>query len=112
MLTIGTVCLKVAGRDAGHVAVIIDVLDAKTVLVDGQVRRRKCNISHLEPTSKTVDVKKGASHDEVVNALKGLGVEVTERKTKTQKPGKPGAKAPTAKAAVKAKTPAPKVAKK
>ena len=111
MLTIGTICLKVAGRDAGQVAVIIDVLDAKTVLVDGQVRRRKCNVAHLEPTSKSVDVKKGALHQEVVSALKSLGVEVVERKTKTQKPSKPGMQ--KAKSATKApvaahKTPAKK----
>ena len=81
--------MKLAGRDAGQIAVIVDVLDNHTVVIDGQVRRRKCNILHLEPTAKTVKIEKDASHNHVVTALKHLGIEVVERKTKKQKTQKP-----------------------
>jgi len=109
VLEIGRVCVKIAGRDAGQIGVIVDVLDNKTVLIDGQVRRRKCNILHLEPTSKTVKIEKGASHNSVISALKGVGIEVVERKPRkaVKKPKKVRkGKAPVAKKPVPAKTPA------
>jgi large subunit ribosomal protein L14e len=81
--------MKLAGRDAGQVAVIVDVLDHNMVVIDGQVRRRKCNVAHLEPTGKKVHVEKDSSHNHVVAALKTLGIEVVERKTKKQKSTKP-----------------------
>ncbi len=99
MLQIGRICVKTAGRDAGQLAVIVDILDHKQVLIDGQTRRRKCSVLHLEPTSKMVDIAKGAAHGTIVSALKSLGIEVVERKTKTQKTSKPGM--PIKKAAVK-----------
>jgi len=88
-LEIGRVCMKLAGRDAGQIGVIVDVLEGNIVVIDGQVRRRKCNILHLEPTGKKVTIEKGASHNHVVAALKHLGIEVVERKTKKQKTAKP-----------------------
>ena len=75
MLDVGRVCMKIAGRDAKQIGVIVEVLDKTYVLVDGQVRRKKCNMSHLEPLSKVVDIDKGASHEEVVAALKKIGIE-------------------------------------
>lgn len=90
VLEIGRVCVKIAGRDAGQMAVIVNVLDKKTVVIDGQVRRRKCNITHLEPTSKSVKVDKDASHNAVVSALKSIGIEVVDRKPRkaTKQPRK------------------------
>ena len=58
MIEIGRICIKTAGRDGGREAVVVDVLDNTYVLVDGNVRRRKCNILHLEPTSRKMDIKK------------------------------------------------------
>ncbi len=112
-LNIGRVCVKLAGRDAGQIAVIVDVLDKNIVVIDGQVRRRKCNILHLEPTAKSVQVAKDASHNTVVAALKHIGIEVVERKTKKQKSVKPSQKRvgkPAAKAAPAAMKAAPKTA--
>lgn len=63
---IGRICVKIAGRDAGKRCIIVDILDENYVLIDGNTRRKKCNISHLEPTEKVLDVKKGASHEDVV----------------------------------------------
>ena len=61
MIEIGRVCVKTAGRDAGLKCVVIDI-DKKLVLIDGQTRRRKCGIAHLEPTKDVLKIKKGASH--------------------------------------------------
>jgi large subunit ribosomal protein L14e len=88
MIEIGRLVVKIAGRDAGKKAVIIAILDDKFVLLDGETRRRKCNILHVEPLDQKADIKKNASHDEVSKALKELGIEAreTKPKPKTQKP--------------------------
>jgi len=78
MFKIGRLCLKIAGRDAGLKCVVIDVIDSNYVLIDGQTRRRKCNIKHLEPLDKVLKVKKGLGHSDVVNELKKQGIEIKE----------------------------------
>ena len=85
MYQIGRLCVKIAGRDARKKCVIVDVLDKFYVMIDGQTRRRKCNISHLEPLDKVLKISKGASHDAVVDALKDEGIEVQEKKIKEKK---------------------------
>lgn len=101
MFDVGRVCVKIAGRDAGKRCVIVEVLDDKTVLVDGMTRRRKCNKIHLEPLNQTLDITKGASHDAVAKAFKELGLEVVTKKSKakTEKPK------PKARGKVKVETP-------
>ena len=74
-LDIGRICMKKPGREAGRRCVIIDVIDKNFVLVTGPkdvtgVRKRKANIDHLEPTEFKIDVSRGASDDEVKEALK------------------------------------------
>ena len=90
MIEIGRICLKLAGRDGGREAVIVDILDNNFVLIDGNVRRRKCNILHLEPTSKKIDIKKGASHEEVKKEFVKLELPVweTKKKEKVERPRK------------------------
>ncbi len=88
MFGIGRVCVKIAGRDAGLKCVVVDVLDNNFVLIDGQTRRRKCNMVHLEPLPQKLSIVKGASHEHVVAALKDAGVEVVERKTKAKAPAR------------------------
>lgn len=85
LFEVGRVCIKIAGRDARKTCVVVDVLDNGFVLIDGLTRRRKCNPYHLEPLSKTVDVKKGASHSEVVSALKSIGIEASGKKHSKKK---------------------------
>lgn len=95
-MEVGQLCMKIAGRDAGKVCVVVDVVD-NALLIDGQVRRRKCNPRHVEPLNKKIDVKKGASHEDVVAALKKLGVEVPKKVAKKrpvrEQPAKPPEKA-------------------
>ncbi|ACV24767.1 50S ribosomal protein L14e [Methanocaldococcus fervens] len=73
-IEVGRVCIKTAGREAGKVCVIVDILDKNFVVVDGLVKRRRCNIKHLEPTEKKVDIQKGASTEEVKLALDAAGL--------------------------------------
>ena len=83
-------CVKIAGRDAGKKCLIVDVLDENHVLIDGETRRRKCSINHLEVLDKIVKIKKGAAHEEVVKEFEKLGWEarVTKPKAKTERPRK------------------------
>ncbi|MBS3122713.1 50S ribosomal protein L14e [Candidatus Woesearchaeota archaeon] len=80
MFEIGRLCVKIAGRDAGKKCVVIDVLDNNFVLIDGQTRRRKCNLRHLEPLDKIIILTKNASNDEVIRALKEESIECEEKK--------------------------------
>lgn len=106
MFKVGTVCVKIAGRDAGKSCAIVEELGNGFVLVDGGVRRRKVNIKHLEPMG-SVDLKKGASHETVVAAL-GLEPRKSAKRERKPKPSairkvKPAADAaPKKKAAKKA----------
>ncbi len=94
MIEIGRVCVKLAGRDASKKCVIVDILDDKFVLIDGETRRRKCNVLHIEPLNQVVKINKNASHDEVSKVLKELGIETRETKPK-QKTQRPKAKRKT-----------------
>ena len=82
---IGRACVKTTGRDAGKTVVIVDVLEGNFVLIDGQVKRRRCNIEHLEPLTFTLTLKKNAPHDEVVEAFKKVNINIAARKSKAKK---------------------------
>lgn len=84
MFDIGRICMKIAGRDAGKKCVIVDVLDSHYVMIDGQTRRRKCNIRHLEPLNQTVQISQNAPAPEVVRVLKELGIELEDKKPKAK----------------------------
>jgi large subunit ribosomal protein L14e len=74
VMEVGRVCVKLAGHDAGKRCVIVDVLDSNYVVVSGAgVKRKRCNIAHLEPTDKKLDIPKGASDEEVKRALEAAG---------------------------------------
>jgi len=75
-IEVGRLCVKLAGRDAGKECVIVDTLDKSFVLIDGNTRRKKANVAHLELLPQKADIKKGASHEEVVKALQELGITV------------------------------------
>ncbi len=81
MAEIGELFMKIAGRDAGKICVVIDVLDERFVMIDGQTRRRKCNIFHLEPINKTIKVSKNATHEAISKVFKSeLNIELVEKK--------------------------------
>ena len=87
LFTIGRVCIKLAGRDAGKYCVIVEEMENGNVLIDGQTRRRACNVLHLEPTKETVKLAKGADSAAVAKALEGLDITV-EKKGASKKPSK------------------------
>jgi len=71
---VGRICVKLSGREAGKKCVILDVIDKNFALVTGPakvtgVKRRRVNIQHIEATSERVEVKKGATDEEVSKAL-------------------------------------------
>ena len=85
LYTIGRVCLKIAGRDAGNKCVVVENVDANFVLVDGATRRKKVNIKHLEPLKTVIEIKKGASHDEVKVEFEKMGLKTWDKKAKESK---------------------------
>ena len=82
MIEIGRLCLKIAGRDAGLKCIIVEVIDDNFVTIDGQTRRRKCNIKHIEPLDQVIKLKAKASHADVVSEFKKLKIDIKERKSK------------------------------
>lgn len=82
MLEVGRVCMKLAGRDSGLKCAVVDVVDKNFVLIDGQTRRKRCNILHLEPMNQLLNIKKNASHEEIKKAFKEFGIEIIDKKSK------------------------------
>ncbi|MBW2963285.1 50S ribosomal protein L14e [Candidatus Woesearchaeota archaeon] len=90
MFEIGRLCVKIAGRDAGKKCLIVEIVDENHVMIDGETRRRKCSVKHLELLDQVVKIKKGASHDEIVKEMEKLGLKgrKTKAKVKTERPKK------------------------
>ena len=88
-MNIGQLCIKTAGRNAGSYCVIVDKIDDNFVLIDGNVKRKKCNVKHLEPLNKVLKIKKGASTSSVHEAMKKEKLKVIITKPKTKKTEKP-----------------------
>jgi large subunit ribosomal protein L14e len=77
-IEVGRICTKQIGRESGRTCVVIDVMDKSFVLVTGPkkvtgVRRRRVNINHVKPLVDRIDVKRGASDEEVTQALEAAG---------------------------------------
>ena len=73
-IEVGRICVKLTGRETGKKCVIVDVVDKNFALITGPksvtgIRRRRTNVDHLEPTAEMVELKKGATDDEVEKAL-------------------------------------------
>jgi large subunit ribosomal protein L14e len=76
---IGRVCVKLAGREAGRKCVVVEKIDKNFVVIDSPVvKRRRCNIRHLEPLDVKIDIKEGASEKEVEKALKKAKIKIEE----------------------------------
>jgi large subunit ribosomal protein L14e len=77
-IEVGRICVKIVGREAGRRCVIVDIVDKNFALITGPrkvsgVKRRRVNANHLEPTQTKIDVKRGATDEEVTEALKAAG---------------------------------------
>ena len=90
-MEVGRICIKNSGREAGKKCVVVDLVDKNFVLITGpkqvtEVKRRRVNISHLEPTQEKISITRGATDEEVTEVLKTAGK--LEDKTKKAKPAK------------------------
>lgn len=75
ILDVGRLCIKTAGREAGKLCVIVKKVDETFVFITGpkeltHVKRRKCNIAHLEPLHETIKIKSDAPDTEIVSEYK------------------------------------------
>jgi large subunit ribosomal protein L14e len=73
-MDVGRICVKLKGREAGNRCVIVDVVDRNYVIVTGPpevtgVRRRRVNMSHLQPLDEVVEISKNASDEEIAGLL-------------------------------------------
>jgi len=77
-IEIGRICIKVLGREAGKKCIIVDLVDKNFVLITGpkavsSIKRRRANVNHLEITQEKIDINRGATDEEVTEALKAAG---------------------------------------
>jgi large subunit ribosomal protein L14e len=77
-IEVGRICVKQLGRESGKKCVIIDVMDKSFILITGPkkitgVKRRRVNLNHLMPLEDKLDVKRGASDDEVAQTIEAAG---------------------------------------
>jgi large subunit ribosomal protein L14e len=75
---VGRICVKLSGREAGRKCVVVDLTDKSFVLITGPkevtgVKRRRANINHIEPLQDSIEIQRGASDEEVTEALKSAG---------------------------------------
>jgi large subunit ribosomal protein L14e len=73
-IEVGRICVKQVGREQGQKCVVIDVMDKSFILVTGPkkltgVKRRRVNLNHVSPLEDKIEVKRGASDEEVTQAL-------------------------------------------
>jgi len=110
-MEVGRIYTKLTGKETGRKCVVVEIIDNNSVLIDGNVKRRKCNPKHLEPTTERVEIEKGATTDQVKHALKKIGLlkeryisKIKRRDRKGKHHQKEEAKAKKEKKTVKKKT--------
>lgn len=89
-IEVGRVCIKTRGRDAGREVVVAEIVDRNFVIVAGDtVKRRRCNIAHLEPTPRKAEVPAGKAPREpkapAAKATAGTKVPAGTAKKETKK---------------------------
>jgi len=77
-IEVGRICVKEVGRETGKKCVVIDVMDKSFVLITGPkkitgIKRRRANLNHLMPLMDKIEVKRGASDEEVTQVLESAG---------------------------------------
>ena len=70
-ISVGSVCMRNRGRDAGRKCVVVNLVDANYVeiLSAGRKKRRKSNVRHLEPLGEKIELK--ASDEETRKLIEG-----------------------------------------
>ena len=76
LLELGRLCIKTCGRDAMKHCIVVEIIDKNYVVVDGNTRKKKVNILHLEPIGKKFDVKKDITRKEIFEIFKKEGIKI------------------------------------
>lgn len=71
---VGRICVKLTGREAGKKCIVVDIVDKNFILITGPkqlngLKRRRVNISHVEPTERKVSIQRGETDEELAKAL-------------------------------------------
>ena len=74
--------MKIAGRDAGRIGVILEDLGNNYFIIDGDTRKKKTNIKHIEFLGKELKLGKNPTSEDLRKAINELGL-------KTHKHGQP-----------------------
>lgn len=85
MYEVGRLAIKTAGKDAGKTIVIVEKVNDGFVIIDGPIKRKRCNVKHLEPLGEVVKLAKGASTEDVKKVLSGK-VKILEKKSRKAGP--------------------------
>jgi len=98
MIEPGRIVMKIAGREAGKYAIIVENVNDNFVLITGPksvtgVKRRKCNIDHIEPTEHKLEInsKDDASIENLwknSGLIEKLEIKVPVKRTKAVSSGK------------------------
>jgi large subunit ribosomal protein L14e len=73
-IDIGRICVKLTGREAGKKCIIVDIVDRNFVLITGpkhlnSLKRRRVNVSHIEPTEQKLNIRRGETDEELMKIL-------------------------------------------
>jgi len=73
-IDVGRICVKLSGREAGKKCIVVDVIDKNFALITGPkqlngVKRRRVNVSHIEPTERKANIRRGESDADLMKAL-------------------------------------------
>jgi large subunit ribosomal protein L14e len=71
MIEVGRICIKRKGREKGKYCIVVKEIDKNFVLITGPkkltgIKRRRCNILHLEPTQYFLEIKEEMSDEEIL----------------------------------------------
>ena len=74
-IEVGRVCMKIAGHEAGKYCTVLKKLNNNFVLVNGPkiltgVKRRKCNLDHLDSLPYILQITENATDEELIQAYK------------------------------------------
>ncbi|MFW9809857.1 MAG: 50S ribosomal protein L14e [Candidatus Thorarchaeota archaeon] len=75
----GRVCVKTMGREAGSLCVVVEKKNESYVVVTGPkhlsgVRRRPCNIRHLEPLETILTIAADADDEAIEKTIEEAGL--------------------------------------
>jgi ribosomal protein L14E/L6E/L27E len=74
LIDVGRVCRITRGRNAFDYCIVMETGEGNNVVVEGlESKRRKINLSHIEPTPTVIQIKKSATREEILKKLKDAG---------------------------------------